>query len=58
MNEVRRIVEGTIRQGVDEEIVYTFSTTPWAAGPSTATMVVKDRMADYADVTTVVTPSP
>jgi hypothetical protein len=44
----RRIVQSPLYQGVDEEIVYTLTTTPWGSDPSSPSVVLKD--ADGDDV--------
>jgi hypothetical protein len=43
-------------QGVDEEIVYSITTTAWGTGPSSVSFKVYDDSADFADVTSTVCP--
>jgi len=38
----REVSQGPRVQGVDEEINYTITTTPWGSNPSSESMVVKD----------------
>lgn len=38
----REVAEGPQRQGADEKIVYSVTTTPWGSAPSDAVVVVKD----------------
>ena len=54
MTEKREIVEGIQYQGIDEQIYYTITTTPWGASPFSVSMVVKDVAAGLADVTSTV----
>ncbi len=55
---IREIIESPQPQGVDEEIVYTLTTTPWGSDPSASAVVVFD-VTDGAreDVTTTVMPA-
>ena len=39
---VREIIESPQPQGVDEEIVYTLTTTPWGSSPSASAVAVFD----------------
>jgi len=55
MSTVREVSEGRQVQGVDEEIVYTLTTTNWGSDPSSPSVVVKDLSAASADVTSTVT---
>jgi hypothetical protein len=52
---IREVVEGTQYQGVDEEIAYTITTTPWGSSPTSMAAVVKD--ASGTDVSSVVMPT-
>jgi len=54
MAEKREVVEGIQYQGVDEQIYYAITTTPWGTSPHTVSMVVKDENAHFADVTSTV----
>jgi hypothetical protein len=43
MNEItRRIQESPLYQGVDEQIAYTLTTTPWGSSPSSVSVVIKN----------------
>ena len=42
MNAIREVKEGRQRQGVDESIAYTITTTPWGSAPSAVAVVVYD----------------
>jgi len=53
MTTRREVVEGIQYQGVDEEIVYTVTTTNWGSSPTNPSVVVKQ---DGADVTSTVMP--
>ncbi len=44
----RRIEQSPLYQGIDEEIAYTLTTTPWGSDPSSPSVVLKD--ADGVDV--------
>ncbi len=37
MSLIRHVKEGTQHQGVDEQIVYTITTTPWGSTPTSPT---------------------
>lgn len=50
---IREVIEGVQVQGVDEQIAYQLTTTPWGASPTSVAVVVKT--ADGADVTATVT---
>lgn len=56
MSVRREFQESPIRQGIDEEVAYSFPTTPWGSDPTNVSVVVKDRSQDYADVTLTVMP--
>jgi len=45
----RRIKESPLYQGVDERLIYTLTTTPWVAGPTSPVLTIKDSTG--ADVT-------
>ena len=45
---------GLVAQGVDEEIVYTITTTNWGSDPSGVSVVAKDTSNSDADVTSTV----
>lgn len=51
----REVAEGRQYQGVDEQIIYTLTTTNFGSTPTGVTMVVKDTSDDDTDVTTDVT---
>ena len=58
----RHVVEGVQVQGVDEEIYYTLTTTPWGSSPASVAVVVKDitnadRAATVTSTTTTGSPS-
>ena len=42
MSVSRKIKESPLRQGVDEQIAYALTTTPWGSSPSSVAVVVKD----------------
>ena len=42
----REILEGPLYQGVDEEIKYKLTTTPWGSSPSSPSAVIKILPAD------------
>jgi len=50
----REIVEGKLYQGVDEQIIYSLTTTPWGSSPSSVSVKAYDATNDYADVTATV----
>lgn len=51
----REVSEGQQIQGVDEEIIYTITTTNWTSNPASPSMVVKDVTLDNGLVTGDVT---
>lgn len=53
----REITQGTQVQGIEEEIPYTVTTTPWGSTPTSLSVVVKSVTAGLADVTSTVMPS-
>lgn len=38
----RMIVESPLKQGADEQIYYTLTTTPWGSSPAAVAVVLKD----------------
>jgi len=50
----REVAEGIQYQGVDEQIVYSLTTTQWGSSPSSPSVKAYDASNDYADVTTTV----
>jgi hypothetical protein len=50
----REVTQGPQVQGVDEQIVYTITTTNWASSPSTPSLVVKDMSDGARDVSATV----
>lgn len=48
------VKESPLYQGVNEEVTYSITTTPWGSSPSSPSAVVKD--SDGTDVTTTVMP--
>ena len=51
----REVKQGVQYQGVDEEIVYTLTTTNWASNPTSPSVQVKE--SDGTDVTSTVMPT-
>lgn len=51
----REVKEGWQLQGIDEQIVYTLTTTPWGSSPTSVAVVVKDASNNNTDVTADVT---
>ena len=49
----RKIKESPIYQGVDEQIAYLLTTTPWGSSPTSPILTLKDK--DGADVTATYT---
>ena len=49
MTALRKFIEATWEQGVDEAIAYSVTTTPWGGGSSSPSMIVKE---NGQDVTT------
>jgi len=55
----RQVKEQDIVQGIDEEIVYTLTTTPWGSSPIGVSAKAYDLSAPYTDVSaTVLSGSP
>ena len=52
---VREVVEDTQFQGVDEEIIYKITTTPWGGTPTSVSAVAKDSAG--VDVSSTVFPA-
>ena len=48
----RTVAEGVQRQGVDELLYYSVTTTPWGSTPASVTVVAKD-ITDPYNITTV-----
>jgi hypothetical protein len=58
MTNTREVKESSMRQGVDERIAYTLTTTPWGSTPTSITVVAKDvSTTTTTDVTTTVFPT-
>jgi hypothetical protein len=54
----RQVQERDISQGIEEEVVYSFSTTPWGSSPTSITAKVFDvTNEDRTDVTATVMPT-
>ena len=54
----REIVEGTIEQGADEQIIYSLTITPWGSSPTSISCKVYDITENTrTDVTTTVMPT-
>ncbi len=51
---IRRVKEGLQMQGVDEQIIYTLTTTPWGTVPTNIVVVAKDENANNTDVSATV----
>ena len=51
---VREIAEGTLYQGVDEQIVYTLTTTNWGSSPSGVSVKAYDAAAPDTDISSTV----
>jgi|SRR5215471_8291633 len=52
----REVKEGEQHQGENEKINWSLDTTAWGGTPTSPSVVVKDIVNDYADVTTTVMP--
>ena len=50
----REVTEGKLYQGVDEQIVYSLTTTPWGSSPTSPSVKAYDASDGYADVTATV----
>lgn len=50
----REVAEGEQVQGIDEQIVYTLTTTNWGSSPSSPAVVAKDLTLGEVDVSTTV----
>ena len=50
----RAVTEGTQKQGADEEIIYSLTTTNWGSSPTSPAVVAKDVSDDYTDVSSTV----
>jgi hypothetical protein len=53
----RAVAESPVSQGVDEQIAYAITTTPWGSSPTSIVVVVKDWTDNRKDVTNTVTPT-
>lgn len=53
----RAIKESPLRQGADESIVYSLTTTPWGSSPSSVSVKVYDITTTSSDVTSTVMPT-
>lgn len=53
----REVVEGSQKQGVDEKVAYSITTTPWGAAPTNVSVVVKDMRDSNTVVTATVMPT-
>ena len=55
MSETRVVQESPLEQGIDEQITYNLTTTPWGSSPTAVTVKAYD-ITDgaYADVTSTV----
>lgn len=53
----REVKQGTLKQGVDEEIAYKVVTTPWGGTPASVSVVVKDTSNGNNVVTGLVMPA-
>lgn len=51
----REVQEGAQKQGADEKIIYSLTTTPWGSSPSNVAVVVKDVTENTTDVTGLTT---
>lgn len=38
----RKIIESPLKQGADEQIYYSLTTTPWGSSPSSVTVIIKN----------------
>ena len=58
MTTIREIVESPVEQGIDEEIIYTLTTTPYGSSPTSQSVAVYDITSGvYTDVTATVMPT-
>lgn len=51
---VRKVIESPLVQGVDEQIIYTLTTTPWGSSPGSISVVAKDATSALVDVSSTV----
>jgi hypothetical protein len=51
---MRRVVQDHLVQGVDEQIAYTITTTPWGSSPGSIAVKAYDQTDGMADVTATV----
>jgi len=55
----RRVAEGLQYQGIEEQIIYSLTTTNWGSSPTSPSVKAYDETAAYADVSaTVLSGSP
>ena len=50
----REVTQGKLYQGVDEQIVYSLTTTNWASSPTSPSVKAYDASDGYTDVTATV----
>lgn len=50
----REVKEDGLKQGQNEEIVYSITTTPWGSDPSSVVVTAYDRTEEYEDVSATV----
>ena len=56
-HSAREVIQSDLRQGMEERIPYTITTTPWVSTPASTTVVVKDVDNSFADVTATLMPT-
>ena len=49
-----QVEETGLKQGADEQIAYTLTTTPWGTSPSSVSVTAYDKSNEYADVSSTV----
>jgi hypothetical protein len=55
MTVEREVIEGKQEQGIDEEIVYSITTTPWGSSPTSIVVTAYDfTSGEYTDVSATV----
>ena len=55
--DIREVTEGVQIQGVDEQIAYQLTTTPWGSAPTAISVDVFSGLAHLTDVTSLVMPT-
>lgn len=55
--DIREVTEGVQVQGVNEEIAYKLTTTPWGSSPTAISVAVFSGLAHLTDVTALVMPT-